>query len=343
MLGRYYEEFEIDIGRGVSNYSQLLLDEAVKFISSNGSTSPFFLYWAPDSTHGPWYSSTSFHGSSARASHYGDALRELDDAVGQILDLLTKQNESPRQSRATLVIFTSDNGADLNARERAGSSGPLLCGKQTTFEGGMRSPTIAWWSNRRLGKVERRPSSHMDLLPTFADLAGVVLPTHLALDGVSIAPLLMEDKKVEVEERPVFFYRGNLLYAVRLDSYKAHFFTWTTGKEELDRGIDLCPMVMVPNVTTTDIRDHTEQPIIFHLGRDSGERFPLPFNSLEYQETRQRLENSKSEHVAALIPGAPVLNWCDRAVMNWSPPGCKPLGKCQKAPTSKPYLCYWPH
>ena len=50
----------------VSNYSQLLLDEALKFISSNVSISPFFLYWAPDSTHGPWYSSTSFHGSSAR-------------------------------------------------------------------------------------------------------------------------------------------------------------------------------------------------------------------------------------------------------------------------------------
>ena len=50
----------------VSNYSQLLLDEALKFISLNISTSPFFLYWAPDSTHGPWYSSASFHGSSAR-------------------------------------------------------------------------------------------------------------------------------------------------------------------------------------------------------------------------------------------------------------------------------------
>ena len=37
---------------------------------------------------------------------------------------------------------------------------------------------------------------------------------------MSIAPLLLEDKKVEVEERPVFFYRGNLLYAVRMDSYK---------------------------------------------------------------------------------------------------------------------------
>ena len=37
---------------------------------------------------------------------------------------------------------------------------------------------------------------------------------------MSIAPILLEDKEVEVEERPVFFYRGNLLYAVRMDSYK---------------------------------------------------------------------------------------------------------------------------
>ena len=61
----------------VSNYSQLLLDEAVKFISSNVSTSPFFLYWAPDSTHGPWYSSTSFHGSSARFRVHLEFLRFL--------------------------------------------------------------------------------------------------------------------------------------------------------------------------------------------------------------------------------------------------------------------------
>lgn len=26
-----------------------------------------------------------------------------------------------------------------------GSNGPFLCGKETTFEGGMREPAIAWW------------------------------------------------------------------------------------------------------------------------------------------------------------------------------------------------------
>ena len=133
MLGRYYEEFEIDIQRGVSNYSQLLLQEAAHFISNSNDSSPYFLYWAPDSTHGPWYSSPGFLGSSSRfflqriilrhflnrASHYGDALRELDDAIGKILDQVRKA----RGSRATLVIFTSDNGADLNGREKAGGDG----------------------------------------------------------------------------------------------------------------------------------------------------------------------------------------------------------------------------
>ena len=69
MLGRYYEEFEIDIERGVGNYSQLLLQEALNFISSTSASnvsSPYFLYWAPDSTHGPWYSSPGFLGSSTR-------------------------------------------------------------------------------------------------------------------------------------------------------------------------------------------------------------------------------------------------------------------------------------
>ena len=66
MLGRYYEEFEIDIQRGVANYTQLLLQEALNFISTSNVSQPYFLYWAPDSTHGPWYSSPAFLGSSTR-------------------------------------------------------------------------------------------------------------------------------------------------------------------------------------------------------------------------------------------------------------------------------------
>ena len=87
MVGRYYEEFGININTGVSNYTQELLKHVLEFINRN-ETSPYFLYWAPDSTHAPSYSSEKFVGRSLRSSYYGDAVMELDWAVGQILELV---------------------------------------------------------------------------------------------------------------------------------------------------------------------------------------------------------------------------------------------------------------
>lgn len=87
-------------------------------------------------------------------------MSELDYGVGVLLDTL----RSLGIDKETLVVFSSDNGAATYAKERgqlsltisyhhtltpplspAGSNGPFLCGKETTFEGGMREPTIAWW------------------------------------------------------------------------------------------------------------------------------------------------------------------------------------------------------
>lgn len=69
-------------------------------------------------------------------------MREIDDSVGKILKHLQKLGISEN----TFVFFTSDNGAALiSAPKQGGSNGPFLCGKQTTFEGGMREPAIAWW------------------------------------------------------------------------------------------------------------------------------------------------------------------------------------------------------
>ena len=122
-------------------------------------------------------------------------------------------------TRDTLVIFTSDNGAALVSRQKAGSNGPLLCGKQTTFEGGMRTPTIAWWASRRVTGVSHHIGSHMDFLPTFAELAGTELPSSLVLDGHSLTTTLLSLTQ-PTRNHPVFFYRGNILYAVRWEQYK---------------------------------------------------------------------------------------------------------------------------
>ena len=122
------------------------------------------------------------------------------------------------RTRDTLVIFTSDNGAALVSKEKAGSNGPLLCGKQTTFEGGMRTPTIAWWASGRGRGVSHVVATQMDFLPTLAELAGVSLPPSLVLDGHSITSVLLS--RPVTNHHPVFFYRGNILYAVRWQHYK---------------------------------------------------------------------------------------------------------------------------
>ena len=125
----------------------------------------------------------------------------------------------------------------------------------------MRTPTIAWWSRvsedmphslqeqTPQSRVSQYVGTQMDFLPTFAELAGVKLPPALRLDGESIASILQG--KVNSEGHPVYFYRGNILYAVRWEQYKvslyvyqtifinlikAHFWTWTTPPEELKRG-----------------------------------------------------------------------------------------------------------
>uniref|UniRef100_A0A287D0Y0 N-acetylgalactosamine-6-sulfatase n=1 Tax=Ictidomys tridecemlineatus TaxID=43179 RepID=A0A287D0Y0_ICTTR len=258
MVGRFYEEFPIDLKTGEANLTQIYLEEALGFIRrQQASQRPFFLYWAIDATHAPVYASRSFLGTSRRG-RYGDAVREIDDSVGRILRLLREL----RLGENTFVFFTSDNGAALiSAPEQGGSNGPFLCGKQTTFEGGMRVPAIAWW------------------------------PGHIPAG----------------------------------------------------QGIDFCPGQNVSGVTTHTQEEHTKLPLMFHLGRDPGERYPLSFGSAEYQDALGRITPAVQQHQEALVPGQPQLNVCNQAVMNWAPPGCEKLGKCLRPPESVPEKCSWLH
>ncbi len=114
------------------------------------------------------------------------------------------------------VVFTSDNGAALVSRQNAGSNGPLLCGKQTTFEGGFRTPTIARWPGSvPAGSVSRQAATQMDLFATFLDLAGVELPTDRHLDSVSLRGVLFNS--TDEHDRAVFFYRFLVTVVINSD------------------------------------------------------------------------------------------------------------------------------
>ncbi|XP_077842850.1 N-acetylgalactosamine-6-sulfatase isoform X4 [Macaca mulatta] len=337
MVGRYYEEFPINLKTGEANLTQIYLQEALDFIKRQARHHPFFLYWAVDATHAPVYASKPFLGTSQRG-RYGDAVREIDDSVGKMLELLHDLHVADN----TFVFFTSDNGAALiSAPEQAGSNGPFLCGKQTTFEGGMREPALAWWPGHiAAGQVSHQLGSIMDLFTTSLALAGLTPPRDRAIDGLNLLPALLQGRLMD---RPVFYYRGDTLMATTLGQHKAHFWTWTNSWENFRQGIDFCPGQNVSGVTTHSLEDHTKLPLIFHLGRDPGERFPLSFASAEYQEALSRITSVVQQHQEALVPGQPQLNVCNWAVMNWAPPGCEKLGKCLTPPESIPKKCLWSH
>ena len=307
MIGRYYDDIIINQKTWESNYTRYLLDEAMDYIRKPRK-SPFFLYWAPDSTHAPNYASRKYLNTSRRNSHYGDSLKEIDDAIGIIMEGI-KNHEN------TLVIFTSDNGAALVSKDQGGSNGPLLCGKQTTFEGGFRTPTIFWWPEKiPPNSVSHRVGTQMDFMATFADILGVSLPKDRIYDSYSLTGSLFDSNAPNVQI-PVFYYRGYLLMAIRYGDYKMHLWTWTTPISEIENGIDHCPDMNIPNVTTTTHVDHRKFPILFNINRDPGERYPIKSNHPEYKIAIKVLNDQVSKHNSNLTPGKPQLNWCDNAVM----------------------------
>lgn len=338
MIGRYYEEFQINRKTGESNLTQIYLQEAVDFISQQAKVQQtFFLYWAPDATHSPVYASKQFLGGSQRG-RYGDAVMELDFSIGKILSLLVNLGIDNN----TFVFFTSDNGAAvMSGPQESGSNAPFLCGKETTFEGGMREPAIAWWPGQiPAGTISYQLGSQMDLFTTSLAIAGLEVPNDRIIDGLDLSSTLFNGTMIE---RPIFFYRGNEMMAVRIGNYKAHYWTWTNSVEEYEQGINFCPGQEIPGVTSHIQQEHTMQPLIFHLGHDPGEKYPISFLSEEYQEVLSQITTLVHQHKNTLEPGEPQLNMCDLAVMNWAPPGCEKLGKCLKSPPTQPWKCSWPH
>ena len=194
-------------------------DEAIRFIKNN-TGHPFFLYLAHTMPHVPIFASEDFLGKSIRGL-YGDVVEEIDWNVGRILKTLRDEGIAEN----TLVIFTSDNGPWLVQKLNGGSAGPLRAGKGTTWEGGMREPMIAWWPGTvPAGKTCYEMATTLDILPTFAALAGAPLP-GCELDGYNILSVLKGEQKTERES--FFYYRGNEVYAVRYGPWKAHFITQT--------------------------------------------------------------------------------------------------------------------
>jgi len=193
-------------------------EESIRFIRSltsknkeQGTQNPFFLYLPHNMVHGPHAASPAFLNSTGKGL-YADTVAEIDWSVGKILDLLVELKLDKR----TLVLFTSDNGGGVfkkltpaqKRKPRYSSNAPYSGGKATAAEGGFRVPTIAWQPGTiSPGTSTDLMATTMDLLPTFAALAGQPYTSAVPIDGVDVSSLF--DRQLPpVSPRKRFVYYG---------------------------------------------------------------------------------------------------------------------------------------
>ena len=145
-------------------------------------------------------------------------MKQMDDNIGLVL----KKIEAMGQTNNTIVVFTTDNGAETITYPDGGIT-PFAGGKLTTWEGGMRAPLVIRWPGViRPGTVKNDIFASLDWLPTFVNIAGGPKGDGLkkqieagqypgivktTLDGVDQIDYLAG--KSEKSARDTFFYYSN--------------------------------------------------------------------------------------------------------------------------------------
>ncbi len=195
--------------------SEALTNLSLDFIDNNREH-PFFLYLAHYDVHVQLDADSSLiaryldkdkvEGYPCN-SVYAAMVEQVDNSVGRILNKLDELGLSDN----TLVIFFSDNGGLISRFDRvplldqskqhlyqsdtllyvASSNAPLRAEKGTVLEGGIREPFIARWPGKiEAGRVSDALVSSVDFYPTFAELAGILLPESQIFDGESLLPVM---------------------------------------------------------------------------------------------------------------------------------------------------------
>ena len=133
-------------------------------------------------------------------------IEHMDAGIGKVMATL----EETQQAANTLVIFSSDNGGQLNV---GANNGARRDGKQSMYEGGLRVPTCVVWPGKvKPGSRTENIGMTMDLYATICEAVGAKL--NHKIDGISILPTLLGESQVTAE-RDLFFHRreGGTRYA----------------------------------------------------------------------------------------------------------------------------------
>ncbi|KAM3592798.1 uncharacterized protein V6R79_025352 [Siganus canaliculatus] len=220
---------------------------------------------------------------------YTASLQEMDGLVGAV-----KSISDDTDKDNTLIWFTGDNGPWEKKCQYAGSVGPFVgkwqksrgggSAKRTTWEGGHRMPTVAYWPGRIPANTTNSALlSGMDIFPTLLSLAGIIPPADRRYDGIDATNVLLHGD----HRGHKFLFHPNSgaagkfgdLQTVRMGKYKAFYITGAaeacgggTGRQQLH-----------------------DPPLIFDLQRDEAEETPLEVEAPEYQAVAKRIARRREK------------------------------------------------
>ncbi len=215
--------------------------KVVDFLDRNDpkkTNKPFFVWYNPARMHittvfSPKYEAMLGEKGGKDWGINEVGMKQLDDNVGVVL----KKLEDMGQLDNTIVVFTTDNGAEVITFPDGGTT-PFKGGKLTTWEGGMRAPLVVRWAGHiKPGTVKKEIFASLDWVPTFVDIAGGPKGDGLkqeieggkypgivktTLDGFDQRDYL--EGKTDKSARDVFFYyTGPLPSAVRYKNWKFYY------------------------------------------------------------------------------------------------------------------------
>jgi arylsulfatase A-like enzyme len=242
-----------------------LVRRSVDFMDRSAkSRKPFFLWHNTTRTH-VWTHLSPKWADKSGYGLYADAMMELDAHVGTLLKTLDDLGIADN----TIVIFTSDNGAETFSWPDGGNH-PFKGEKGTTYEGGFRVPMVAKWPGTiKPGTIVNEIFASEDWMPTL--LAGAGEPDMKAklltglkvgektfkthLDGYNFTPFLKGEADKGPRREFFYFTDNGDLTAVRYDDWKVSF---KTIKGNLFTGSE----------------ESTNVPIVTNLRQDPWEKYP---------------------------------------------------------------------
>lgn len=175
---------------------------AIDFIDrAQVNDKPFYINLWPDDVHSPFFPPVDRWGGNKREL-YLSVLESMDRQLGVLFDHV-RSNERLREN--TLILICSDNGHEPGA----GKAGPFKGCKTNLFEGGIRSPLIAWGPGfiDHAG-VRNRDSVFcaIDLVPSLVHFAGVPNPPSVEYDGEDVLSTILGRSDAS-REAPIFWSR----------------------------------------------------------------------------------------------------------------------------------------